>query len=116
MDVDVLEGNCGIVELSGLKPNGSLKDFLQEFSDTYLHEKEYGNNKCTLLYGMIIFSDIVPRGKGKSAGQKLAAFIGNEDLGSITASPIAKNPNSDNRIQAWMWVPNRKFFKQFPPE
>lgn len=47
-------------------------------------------------------------------GKNLANFIKKKELGSIVASPSAKNPNYPNHeIVVWVWTPDWAAIKKF---
>lgn len=94
MEVERLEC-CGIAEASGLLPEG-------EESFHGICEAVLG---CTYLRGpLLIFSDIVARGRGK----KLAAYIRRHKLGSLKESKAVLNRNSGNVIKVWIWQMDRE--------
>ena len=80
---------CGIKEIHGL--DGTRTTLKMVWN------KKTSNNVKAAFY---LFSD-----KGLlSNGQRLAAYIIFHNLGKITGTPARKNPNSGNRLQAWLWA------------
>ena len=80
---------CGIKEIHTLT---DAKTILKMVWD-----KKTSNNVKAAFY---LFSD-----KGfLSNGARLAAYIIFHNLGKVTATPARKNPNSGNRLQAWLWA------------
>lgn len=118
-ELEQLNGNCGMGELSGLQ--GRISHILQRAREDMLNQDEtewdeekgdyvYPDPKS--IYGIIMFSDRVPK-RGMSPGMRLATYILENKLGMLTASHVAKNPNSGNNIMAWFWTPNEKFLKKY---
>lgn len=119
MQVREFDGNCGMIELMELARQ-TPKAILTDFADDFFHTDEKWNEKTddytythTPKYGLVVFSDILPKRDRKSPGMKLFEYIKEQGLGEVSVSHPAKNPNSPNTICAWMWTPNEKYVKLY---
>lgn len=70
----------------------------------------FRQNRFSPYYCMIVFSDTIRK---PSRGTRLAKYIKDNKLGTVTASPVRTNPNSRNRIRTWIWCVDRKALKKW---
>lgn len=95
---------CGVDELDGLskKPERILRDLC---FDKY--DEEEGGWK----HAFLLFTDVT----ANKNGARLARYIKNKGLGITTTLHAKRNPNSGNRVKAWLWSVNepelKKWFK-----
>jgi hypothetical protein len=104
--------NCGVYDLHGVRnfdPDYSLS-FFSELRRQFM----YLQHEWTWP-GVIVFSDAkTTRQRVRlTKGDKLAAFITENDLGTLTVQDWTKNPNTGNQIKVWMWVPNHQNLERF---
>lgn len=61
----------------------------------------------TQMEAYILFSDVVSAlGSAKRPGELVAAYLHRRpELGELIETTPAVNPNSGNRIRAWLWAP-----------
>lgn len=81
--------SCGVDQIYGL---ANTTKVLTTIGNQYFEE---GRDRVAFL----IFSDTV----SNSGGQSLVDKIIELELGTITASNEAENPNSGNMIAVWIW-------------
>lgn len=107
--------NCGILEAHGLldDPLKSLRAMTPEDGEDECETCGQDLPVGGLDASHVLFSDKVPTGRALSRGAKLAAFITAKHLGHVAASRVAKNPNSENNIQAWLWTVNHAALATF---
>ena len=91
---------CGISELSDIRyddtPDESIMSI--DVSDQ----------------GIIIFSDIDTNDEGPyHHGRALAGVVKKCRLGTLVALPVAVNPNTDNKVRAWMWRLNKRAVRRY---
>lgn len=106
--------NCGIRELSEIQSatplqimNWMVKVFQKPEGggryDWDRPQRAGGHRHRRGAY--ILFSSTYNEGTGRAdSGQELAEFIKEHKLGEIVEAPVARNTNSGNDIQAWLWV------------
>jgi hypothetical protein len=85
---------CGLKEIDGLQDYGNYATIRRVLS----YENE--NQKTPPFY---LFTGVT-RWK---YGQELAKYIVEKKLGKCVKTPSKLNPNSMNKITAWIWVVNR---------
>lgn len=93
---------CGVSEIDGLDidPKRTLLNlcemkFEEDSWDEYRTEQAF-----------ILFTDIA---EGKdSCGEYLAKYIKEHKLGYTVQTRAKTNPNSGNKIKAWLWSPKEK--------
>ena len=95
---------CGVDEIAGLAdtPEETLKDVCYEkypLKNSNCWYDEEGEEQA-----FILITDTVKRGFDK----KLVDYIRLNKLGVVIGTKPKKNPNSGNRIRAWLWSPNEK--------
>ncbi len=96
MSIDIRHlGCCGFQELNGIRRK-EHKDIIADVC-----AKRYGEDSSCAFY---IFTDA----EDMCAGLSFAKFVISHKLGSITRTPIATNPNSDNEVRGWVWKVNNK--------
>jgi hypothetical protein len=102
--------SCGVYQLQNLDSDSSV--VVQQVANDISNRITTGEN----TYAFLLFSDAVIAGNGAS----LAKYIKEKKLGSIVASRVKINPNSENKIKVWIWGVNRnnlfKFLKMEIPE
>ena len=81
---------CGIQELSGVSG-----DFPEDC--LVIASRAVG--------AYILFSDVADNYDG---GPALAKLIRKHDLGTLSSPPSKVNPNSGNRLRAWLWGVNKR--------
>ena len=109
MTVQKAHISCGIRDLTGLyRP---AKALIQQISD------ERGRPRMFEDFIQVMFSDNVDPGTGNtkrvSGGIRLADVIEKEKLGSLVSTTPKRNPNSDHKIQTWIWTVNWKGIKTY---
>lgn len=64
-----------------------------------------------------LITDVVEFSNGtkvnKNCGENFVNFIKQHKLGSVVQTRPKINPNSQNKIRAWIWSPNLKSLKTF---
>lgn len=105
-------GCCGIKEIKLLSHSKDPKEALLSL--------EKSLNFPAHKYGMILFSGVVLRRIGTvedsrpdNYGEAFSAYITQHGLGTITRSPDVINPNTNNTIAAWIWVPDKEKLKEW---
>lgn len=102
------EISCGVRQLFGFgdykSPEKLLFDSLEDSDDNF-----------PLLFKFILFSDTItpPSTRSYLTGKKFAAFIAKNKLGTVTASKVQTNPNTNNRIRVWLWDVNLKALEKW---
>lgn len=93
---------CGINEIRSISDNRNNPEqtVIDVCKETYTEEK---------IGAFLLFTDINKR----EAGNNLAKYILKNDLGSIIKTPLAINPNSGNKLQAYIWTINKRNLKKF---
>lgn len=94
---------CGLKELSG------ISGFRDPSAVIWALFDYYGSDNDKIHQGGYIFSEA---GAGRY-GRKLAAFITTNNLGTVTAAPAFRNPNSGNFVRTFVWAVNKKTFPSF---
>lgn len=84
---------CGVKEASGLYGKSTLENLKRICSDRYSR----GINSA-----YIIITDTVESGRGG----ELVDLIRSGDFGTIIEAPTEVNPNSNNEIGIWIFIPN----------
>lgn len=87
---------CGVKEING------LQDEISNVYNVYSHTK-------TQKFGAVIITDRITTGKGLST----VKFIRKYKLGKVVSTPEFYNPNSGNKIQAWMWIVDHQKLDKF---
>mgnify|MGYP001598676929 CR=1 FL=1 len=107
--VEILEsqGCCGMDELVGIEhstPAETIKDVLER----YLNDGETD-------VPLFVYSGVAKDTKSKRAnhahggyGEALTAYIKKHKLGTVVVSKAGINPNTGNKIKAWIWTVNNK--------
>lgn len=97
---------CGVNEFSGLeRPLKTLKQYCKG-----LFHKEYdyftGTEVCDPEYqhAFILITDRTERTRGVD----LVKYIKKHKLGYTVHTRAKKNPNSGNKIRAWLWSPDNR--------
>lgn len=119
---------CGVKEISQLSIYGSARDFMLAFVTPKPYAStgnEQGNytsfcyeslNKDEEPYflrcGFLLFTEARQQGYG----QKLADFIYEHKLGTITTSEVRQNKNSGNLIQVFLWGVDYEALKKWKNE
>ena len=101
--------SCGIRELTGLyRPAKALVEQIVSAR---------GAPRMFEDFIQVIFSDNIDPGttatKRVSGGIRLADVIKKEKLGSLVTTTPKRNPNSDHKIQTWIWTVNWKGIKTY---
>lgn len=92
---------CGLDEIVGLEtPLLTLREVCN---------KKYSEDDWGSCYeqAFILFTDTVVSRRGG----RLAEYIKKNKLGSLVHTRAKRNPNSDNRIMAWIWSPHESKLK-----
>lgn len=97
---------CGLKEIDGLScsPEQTVDELCEE-----LFEEPVSCFIDNPDMAFILFTDAV---KYKN-GQELARFIQKHDLGTVYGARARTNPNSGNKIKAWIWSPNKRKLKAY---
>lgn len=105
--------NCGIYEIAGIRDfewddPRSVREFLLDLSyELQVNQENTGHN--WKWPGYLIFSDAkASRSHKITAGERLADYIMEHNLGEVTWSSWKCNPNTGNKIKMWMWSPNAR--------
>ena len=120
MRIEQLEGQCGIMVLSGLSINP--EDNLRVIINSHAFETDEDICDCTCsgcddhddkteLRANIMWTDVARARGALSSGEKLKRHITEKKFGTVkTMGPIL-NPNTKNKITVYVWTPNKKFMK-----
>lgn len=98
---------CGVYEINGLEktPHRTIKrvsEFLKEPQGYWEDEP--------IKLSFIVFTDATKNKRG----QTLATYIKRKKLGTVLGARARTNPNSGNKIKAWIWSPDiRKIKKHY---
>lgn len=91
---------CGVVEISGIGHYAEPAIALDELVFA---------NQLHRRYGLIIFTGAIARTGAEAAyAIRFRDYIVENNLGEVSTSGQARNPNSGNTITAYVWKPNRK--------
>lgn len=99
---------CGLREITGLSngdlPITQMKQFLKK---VFAADGFSGGKYSRLMCSHVVFTEARhPRydnGQPKY-GHNFAAFIRANSLGTVSASRIGVNPNSNNQVKFWVWT------------
>jgi len=91
---------CGFKEIDNLC-DGTAEQNLKETCEQFFND----DNDAAFLF----FTGVSKEGYG----QKFKKLILKEKLGEITETKAKRNPNSGNKIKAWIWAVNKTKFKQY---
>lgn len=92
--------SCGVTHMSGL--SGVTP---KQIVDKVLVQRHFSDKKTT-REAFVLFSDIAGSGGyGPSPGERLCQYIRDNNLGDIGEFGPRKNPNTDNMIKLWVWMP-----------
>ena len=96
--------SCGVYQFSGVRHGSSLESLYT------LAIKVFGREGTGYFRtGIIVFSDTATSNKGNG----LYKLINSLDIGKVTASDSARNPNSSHQIVLYTFIPNHIKFKQW---
>ena len=89
---------CAIKEICSLNrtPKSTLRDVKYEVAQHYLSQ------------AFFLFTDI----KRSKKGEALARYITDNNLGKVTQTEYAKNPNSPNQVRIWVWKVKKSEFNK----
>lgn len=93
---------CGVGEISGLSDHGGGIDAIRRI----IRDRDWNDNK----YPFYFFADALGNRQG---GTLLASTIKKHKLGVLMPTTTRINPNSDNKIKAWLWIPDKGALKDF---
>lgn len=99
---------CGlreICELSSCTALEAMNNFVRDEFEYY----HVDNDEATLKFRHVIFTEA---GRGRY-GARFAAFIRNNNLGTIIETPRERNPNSGNLLKCFVWTLNIPNIKQW---
>jgi hypothetical protein len=113
---------CGINEFSGIQWDDSPADCIQCVLDEWFQRTEKFNEKTgrweeskhrILQPGCchIIFSDA--NDKTRKYGDNLRAYITKHKLGRVVKTRGARNPNSENTVECFVWTPNMRNLERY---
>jgi hypothetical protein len=91
--------NCGLVEMAGISEFRTAEGCVAAVVDYF---------KGIPSVSHFIFSQAMTRKIRSGYGFRLAAYITKNQLGTVTASDSAVNPNSGNYIVVFVWAVDRK--------
>lgn len=112
-----LAGCCGLSELTDIQHDDDPADSLGTLVGEWWYKRDVWDEK-TRRYEYetkpsfhpncchIIFSDANDR--SKKYGDNLKKFIVEHKLGRVIKTRGAKNPNSGNEVECFVWTPNMK--------
>jgi hypothetical protein len=112
MDARRFQGNCGIVEISGLwrwtlpEPYDLTKTFIK----TYLSYRQGADRTTGTLFPMVVFTDALssnPEVPGN--GEQIAEKLSEMDIGAVKKQAAVTNPNTGRRIALWTWTPSKEY-------
>lgn len=101
--------SCGIKEIVGVSDVENNTQ-AQEFVFSIVNDKDSMSNDMETMCPILLFSD---RYRKKSGGELLAKFIEDNELGLIIRSGITINPNTGNKIRAYIWHVNESNCRKF---
>ena len=103
---------CGIKELIGFQnKKKSIKKILKETCTTKYYINHSGLLKNTFGNAYFIYS--ITNRQSPERGNKLANAIHKYKLGTVIKAPTAKNPNSKNELNVWLWRINQQSLKKW---
>lgn len=80
---------------------------IKELADIYTedgHPEKMVKLVNTESLAFVVFSDINDGDdRNFEAGEALAAYIAEHNLGTVVAAGQRENPNSGNQLRAWLW-------------
>jgi hypothetical protein len=79
---------CGVKELQGVRENP--KDIIDEVAASNIEDQGFR---------YLIYTDT----KTFPGGKRLTNFIRSKKLGSVTSPRMGVNPNSGNKLKAYLW-------------
>lgn len=93
---------CGMADIAveGVPPIESLREFWEDW---------YFTQEYSYRPPIIILSER----RRAPVASRVVELIRKHKLGSVVMTPIVHNPNSNNRIRAFLWTPNVKSLKAF---
>ena len=110
-----LETSCGVFELGDLQgqsPESSLA-FMKSRSTVGVNSCECGGAGCEDceekgegMFAHVIFTDLATG----SPGAALARYLNRKWRGSVKASAVKVNPNTDSRLVVWVFSPPQAYF------
>lgn len=94
---------CGINEIIYIDGNKNKPEItiIEVCEEIYVQGKEGA---------YLIFSDV---GNKRIAGNNLKNFIIDKNLGEITETPPAINPNTKHHLQMWVWKINKRNLRNY---
>lgn len=117
---------CGVKEAHGIQeitdPKHNLLSICKRFvmnytGDSYSYYARCRPMRLTMITcAHIVFSQAVGRNHGGNMGnygEALAKFITEHNLGEVIETNPTRNPNSGNRVTAWLWTPNKRGLVKF---
>ena len=115
MDARRFQGNCGVVEISGLwrdlSANGKFEmDLTKTFIKTYLSYRQGADRTTGTLFPMVVFTDALssnPEVPGN--GEQIAEKLSEMDIGAVKKQAAVTNPNTGRRIALWTWTPSKEY-------
>jgi hypothetical protein len=90
---------CGFKEIDGLNDN-TAKESLNQVCEDFFN----GEDAAFLFFTGV---------SKKRYGQNFKRLITKLKLGKIIETEAKRNPNSGNKIKAWIWSVNKPKFKQY---
>jgi hypothetical protein len=98
---------CGLTEIDRIMddpPEVIIKETAQYLGlAPYEDEDRSEEGNCAFF----VFTTVLGSYRG-NAGKVLERYIRKHKLGTLTKSPVRRNPNSGNKLQSWLWAPNRR--------
>lgn len=98
MTVYQLPGCCGVREITNLS-NTSKREFKASLLNRFL-EGDGWHGAAFYLF--------TQAGEGRKYGEEFADYLAKYRLGRVVSTSIRVNPNSGNKLKAWMWAPSQE--------
>lgn len=113
---------CGLLEISGIekrkvpinhnnqtvRETPTPEEYLYSVYKTLKINNKLGNNSTALQGAFIIFTI---RPSMTTRTPNIYSEIEKRRFGKVVKTDIAVNPNSNNRLRAYLWQPNKDFLK-----
>lgn len=99
------EISCGVKQISGVSRIGNGATAEEAMFELVENEDSWSDSiDLDRIYPFYLFSDTV----ASKGGRKFAKFILDNELGSVYKSSEGINPNTQNKIEVFVWTPNKK--------
>lgn len=106
MQVETNQYCCGVVDMDGAREarnDANVKRFV-----TSALFQAYCNDGEDALPAHLIFTQATGNRKPQGYGFRIANYIREKELGTVTISPPRNNHNTGNYVTVFVWTPNKK--------